>query len=64
MTSSIRADIEKRKAIYPDWKTQGMPLATACEQCVSRYMRVHFTKRKPSEFRVICDRCGFELTVA
>ena len=61
MIFSTDPEIEKRKLLYTDWKTEGIPIQHSCEQCTSRTMRIHFLEDDEHQFRVICTQCGHHL---
>ena len=61
MTFLIDADIERRKALYPEWKTQGIPVVLSCPRCPAKHTRIFFNKRKPTKYRVVCERCRCEV---
>lgn len=50
--------IEKRKELYPYWKTEGMPLVMDCTHCGASYMRIHFGK-KATDIRIACEKCEY-----
>lgn len=55
-----REELERRKALYPNWETEGVPVSRDCPQCSAKYLRVHFKKRS-AKLVVTCKQC--ELSV-
>ena len=59
--SDEKAAMTKRKALYPEWKTSGIPIAKSCPNCTANYMKAVFNKKDGTKFQVICERCGHKL---
>lgn len=61
MIFSTDPEVEKRKLLYPEWKTEGIPIHQSCEHCTARSMRMRFLKDGEDRFQVICTQCGYHL---
>jgi hypothetical protein len=56
-----KPEVEKRKALYPEWRSRGIPLRQDCPTCPSTYMTAIFQPNNETEFQVVCERCGQKL---